>query len=154
MTRAQNPLAISKWEDLFTTITSSSPSKTRFNSFNYLLFTIFLISKHLRTLCVRFYSKHFTNTNSFSPRTLWSRCHQCPLFIDGETEAVTKWQSLDWDLGTSESSRSWPLCLSTSQTLVLCSLCLLGEAQGLKPPTLARHHSNHLHELFYDRRSW
>ena len=30
---------------------------------------------------------------------------------------------------------------------------LLGEAHGLKPPTLARHHSNHLHELFYDRRS-
>jgi len=29
-----------------------------------------------------------------------------PFFIDGETEAVTKWQSLDWDLGTSESSRS------------------------------------------------
>ena len=24
----------------------------------------------------------------------------------------------------------------------------------LKPPTLARHHSNHLHELFYDKRSW
>ena len=23
----------------------------------------------------------------------------------------------------------------------------------LKPPTLARHHSNRLHELFYDRRS-
>ena len=23
----------------------------------------------------------------------------------------------------------------------------------MKPPTLARHHSNHLHELFYDRRS-
>ena len=31
---------------------------------------------------------------------------------------------------------------------------VLGEAQWLKPPTLARHHSNHLHELFYDRRSW
>ena len=28
---------------------------------------------------------------------------------------------------------------------------LLGEAHWLKPPTLARHHSNHLHELFYDR---
>ena len=26
---------------------------------------------------------------------------------------------------------------------------LLGEAHWLKPPTLARHHSNHLHELFY-----
>ena len=24
----------------------------------------------------------------------------------------------------------------------------------MKPPTLARHHSNHLHEFFYDRRSW
>ena len=30
---------------------------------------------------------------------------------------------------------------------------LLGEAHELKLPTLARHHSNHLHELFYDRRS-
>ena len=31
---------------------------------------------------------------------------------------------------------------------------LLEEARWLKPPTLARHHSNHLHELFYGRRSW
>ena len=31
---------------------------------------------------------------------------------------------------------------------------LLGEAHWLKPPTLVRHHSNLLHELFYDRRSW
>ena len=31
---------------------------------------------------------------------------------------------------------------------------LLGEAHSLKPPTLARHPSNYLHELFYDRRSW
>ena len=30
---------------------------------------------------------------------------------------------------------------------------LLGEAYRLKPPTLAKHHSNHLRELFYDRRS-
>ena len=30
---------------------------------------------------------------------------------------------------------------------------LLGEAHCLKPPTLARDHSNHLHELFHDRRS-
>ena len=28
-----------------------------------------------------------------------------------------------------------------------------GSTLTLKPPTLARHHSNHLHELFYDRRS-
>ena len=34
------------------------------------------------------------------------------------------------------------------------SLEVLGEAHRMKPPTLARHHSNHLHELFYDRRSW
>ena len=34
------------------------------------------------------------------------------------------------------------------------SVLLLGEAHWLKPTTLARHHSNHLHELFYDRRSW
>ena len=31
---------------------------------------------------------------------------------------------------------------------------VLGEAHWLKLPTLARYHSNHLHELFYDRRSW
>ena len=30
---------------------------------------------------------------------------------------------------------------------------LLGEAHWLKPSTLARHHSNYLYELFYDRRS-
>ena len=33
-------------------------------------------------------------------------------------------------------------------------MIVLGEAHLLKPPTLARHRSNHLHELFYDRRSW
>ena len=32
-------------------------------------------------------------------------------------------------------------------------LTLVGEAHWLKPPTLARHHSNYLHELFYDRSS-
>ena len=31
---------------------------------------------------------------------------------------------------------------------------VLGEAHWLKPPTLARHNSNHLQELLYDRRSW
>ena len=31
------------------------------------------------------------------------------------------------------------------------ALTLLGEAHCLKLPTRARHHSNHLHELFYDR---
>ena len=31
---------------------------------------------------------------------------------------------------------------------------VLGEVHWLKLPTLARHQSNHLHELFYDRRSW
>ena len=30
---------------------------------------------------------------------------------------------------------------------------VFGEAHGLKPPILARLPSNHLHELFYDRRS-
>ena len=34
------------------------------------------------------------------------------------------------------------------------SVLLLGEAHWLEPPTLARHHSNHVHELFYNRRSW
>ena len=37
-----------------------------------------------------------------------------------------------------------------TQSLVLSgSANLLGEAHWLKPTTLARHHSNHLHELFY-----
>ena len=31
---------------------------------------------------------------------------------------------------------------------------LLGEAHWGKLPTLARHHTNHSHEIFYDRRSW
>ena len=31
------------------------------------------------------------------------------------------------------------------------ALTLLGEAHCLELPTLARHHSDHLHELFYDR---
>ena len=46
--------------------------------------------------------------------------------------------------------------LETTEVLhrVAFSLQLLGEAHWLKPPTLARHHSNHLHALFYDRRSW
>lgn len=30
----------------------------------------------------------------------------------------------------------------------------LGETHWLRPPILARLDSNHLHELFYDRRSW
>ena len=33
-------------------------------------------------------------------------------------------------------------------------LATLGEACGLKLPTLARHHPNHFPELFYNRRSW
>ena len=33
-------------------------------------------------------------------------------------------------------------------------LLLLRKTHWLKPPTLARHHSNHLCELFYNRRSW
>ena len=48
-------------------------------------------------------------------------------------------------------------CLPQSaflENLLLCPLLVLGEAHWLKLPTLARHHSNHLHELFYDRRSW
>ena len=31
---------------------------------------------------------------------------------------------------------------------------VLGEAHWLKLRTLAKDHSNHLHESFYDRRSW
>ena len=41
--------------------------------------------------------------------------------------------------------RSWNLS---------ASVIMLGGAHWLKPPTLARHHNNHLHELSYNRRSW
>ena len=32
--------------------------------------------------------------------------------------------------------------------MVCLNISVLGEAQRLKPPTLAIHHSNYLHELF------
>ena len=38
--------------------------------------------------------------------------------------------------------------------MLLSTVAVLGEAQCLKPPTLARHPSNYLHELFDDRQSW
>ena len=43
--------------------------------------------------------------------------------------------------------------LSHNSGKVLSAL-LLGEAHRLKPPTLARRHSSHSPELFYNRRSW
>ena len=55
--------------------------------------------------------------------------------------------------GVVAASYSYNLCFSQG-SLFVPAVLLLGEAHWLKPPTLARHHSNHLHELFYDRRSW
>ena len=47
-----------------------------------------------------------------------------------------------------KGNQSWIFIGRTdAEALIL----LLGEAHWLKPPTLARHHSNHLHELFYDK---
>ena len=48
--------------------------------------------------------------------------------------------------------QSWEI--NTSAFNYILPVVLLGEAHWLKLPTLARHHSNYLHELFYDRRSW
>ena len=54
-----------------------------------------------------------------------------------------------------EESEKVGLKLNIQKTKIMASgpITLLGEAQWLKPSTLARHHSNHLHKLFYDRRS-
>ena len=56
---------------------------------------------------------------------------------------------------------AFPKYISPKQTFrkpFLCQIVFLWRksktAHWLKPPTLARHHSNYLHELFYDRRSW
>ena len=43
--------------------------------------------------------------------------------------------------------------IATTVALVLGGM-VSGEAHGLKLPMLARNQSNHLHELFYDRRLW
>ena len=77
-----------------------------------------------------------------------------------EKAAVPKWCHLFTAI--SKHFKVSPLLLLTWRLLKWWSLWfrqhyatpLLGEAHWLKPPTLARHHSNHLHELFYDRRSW
>ena len=50
---------------------------------------------------------------------------------------------------TEETSPQFPRSILSMKSLMGE---LLGEAHRLKPPTLARHHSNRLHELFYDRR--
>ena len=54
-----------------------------------------------------------------------------------------------------EESEKVGLKLNIQKTKIMASgpITLLGEAQWLKPSTLARHHTNHLHKLFYDRRS-
>ena len=57
----------------------------------------------------------------------------------------TKWAVLHFF-----SLKAFLVCLWIVGSFVL----MLGETHWLKPPTLARHHSNHLHELFYDRKSW
>ena len=52
-------------------------------------------------------------------------------------------------------SDEWHPSISSSVVPFTCLLSfpVLGEAHWQKLPTLARHHSNHLHELFYDGRS-
>ena len=54
-----------------------------------------------------------------------------------------------------EENKPCCCCFTNSQTRMrlashTVSTTLLGEARWLKPPTLTRHHSNHLGELFYD----
>ena len=56
------------------------------------------------------------------------------------------------EAGWLESGGIW--CDWFREYIWLFGLVLLGEARWLKPPTLAGHQSNYLHELFYDRRSW
>ena len=48
------------------------------------------------------------------------------------------------------TSLSLYLSISSIYLYILKEI-LLGEAHWPKPPTLARHHSNHLHELFYNK---
>ena len=87
----------------------------------------------------------------------WTVAHQAPLSLGFSRQEY--WSGLPFpspgalpDPGIKPASPSSPALagrfFTTSATL------LLGEAHWLKPPILARHHSNYLHELFYDRRSW
>ena len=52
-----------------------------------------------------------------------------------------------------KGNQSW-ISIGRTDAEAETPILLLGEAHWLKPPTLARHHSKHLHELFNDRRSW
>ena len=58
-----------------------------------------------------------------------------------------------WTIKKAEQQRTVVLEKTLESPLDCKEIKLLGEAHRLKPPTLARHYSNHLHELFYDRRS-
>ena len=67
---------------------------------------------------------------------------------------------LTWLSSSSSSSmtskKGWKFPNSNCKGSVTLKMFLelLGEAHWLKPPTLARHHGNYLHDLFYDRRFW
>ena len=74
--------------------------------------------------------------------------------IDAEAEAPILWppdvkSQLIWK--DPDTGKDWG---QEEKGATEDEMVVLGEAHWLKPPTLARHHSNHLHELFYDRRSW
>ena len=92
----------------------------------------------------------------------WRRCSFIPHFLSFLTNELTSiWcftQGFPMLCGPGDTMRiqgakgtqpghSWGVQHSSA-------MVLLREAHWLKSPTLARHHSNHLHELFYDRRSW
>ena len=81
----------------------------------------------------------------------WRRKWQpTPVFFPGESQGPGEPDGLP-SMGSHRVGHDWS---DLAAAAALYSVALLGEAQWLKPPTLARHHSNHLYELFYDRRSW
>ena len=67
---------------------------------------------------------------------------------------VHDWNLINMCLSQDCHSRELEACQgSFSLSTTWAFLEALEEAHWLKPPTLARHHSNYLHELFYDRKS-
>ena len=68
-------------------------------------------------------------------------CSARQAYTHAQQEEVTE----ERDLRPNSQEESWVQSLSGE---------LLGEAHWLKPPTLSRNHSIHLHELFYNKRSW
>ena len=84
----------------------------------------------------------------------WTVAHQAPLSLGFSRQEY--WSGLPFpspgvlpDPGIEPASPSSPAL--AGRFFITSATLLLGEAHRLKPPTLARHHSNHLHELFYDR---